>query len=844
METTRKWEVLVIHHSHTDVGYTDRQEKIERYHVEFIKQAILCAEGFRQDQEAHQPPADAALVRPPFRWTCETFWPVERFLQQADEGWRQRLIEALRRGEIELSASYLNMTELPDFELTYDLLRRSVDFGKSVGVEVRCAMTADINGYGYGFAQALASLGVENLFSCVHTHHGMFPTYAKQRPFFWIPQSGEPVLVWNGEHYHYGNSLGLVPEHVDDEAVSLAEQRLGAYLKQLEDEDYPFPFVPLMVSGLFTDNGPPNPLTAEFIALWNRKNAGSVSIRMTTLSEFFATVREHGAKHPGLIASYSGDWPDWWTDGCASMPRETQLFLDALRTRTLVTALDATGRIRESEWLRDVERSLALYAEHTFGHAASVTEPWSFDVQAIAARKKSYAVEAHRLALGGLDEMLAQMGEAPLNSHLGNRYRVVNPYDTTVHAPVLLPFHHWENWGVGMGVFDDEDGSRVLHQLEVGSPARALCVMMLLPPRGERTLSVREIPKSPYLPTSSTDLVGQDGVRDVRPLAQLMGSENAIHFSESSLETRFVRIEWNQEKGIAAFLDKQTGQDLIRTDSVHGLLTPIYEVTSVFASENMASVRRRMGRNRKGMSVRRDVGVLEGVSLVATGDVSATVELRYRVQGTRDYRVRLTAYRDAKRVDFVVRLHKESVWEPENLYLAIPFGINGPDVSDKETASTLWVEKSGALVRPWVDQIPGTLADYYCAREGFALVRNLSFDSDASLQVNEKSPDKPTLAGIAIGTPDTPILQVGSLEFRERPLHGNPGLKPSSMHLYSWVMNNFWETNFNAENGGFYEFRYHVAWGEEFGDPHRALSFCRMMNTGLISFRLRDEGGV
>lgn len=34
------WNVYLIHHSHTDIGYTERQEKIMRYHYDFIRQAI------------------------------------------------------------------------------------------------------------------------------------------------------------------------------------------------------------------------------------------------------------------------------------------------------------------------------------------------------------------------------------------------------------------------------------------------------------------------------------------------------------------------------------------------------------------------------------------------------------------------------------------------------------------------------------------------------------------------------------------------------------------------------------------------------------------------------------
>ncbi|MBM7684218.1 hypothetical protein JOD43_004440, partial [Pullulanibacillus pueri] len=29
----KKWKIHVIHHSHTDIGYTERQERIEQFHV-------------------------------------------------------------------------------------------------------------------------------------------------------------------------------------------------------------------------------------------------------------------------------------------------------------------------------------------------------------------------------------------------------------------------------------------------------------------------------------------------------------------------------------------------------------------------------------------------------------------------------------------------------------------------------------------------------------------------------------------------------------------------------------------------------------------------------------------
>jgi hypothetical protein len=36
----RKWTMYILHHSHTDIGYTDLQEKIIYNHIDYIKTAV------------------------------------------------------------------------------------------------------------------------------------------------------------------------------------------------------------------------------------------------------------------------------------------------------------------------------------------------------------------------------------------------------------------------------------------------------------------------------------------------------------------------------------------------------------------------------------------------------------------------------------------------------------------------------------------------------------------------------------------------------------------------------------------------------------------------------------
>lgn len=49
-------------------------------------------------------------------------------------------------------------------------------------------------------------------------------------------------------------------------------------------------------------------------------------------------------------------------------------------------------------------------------------------------------------------------------------------------------------------------------------------------------------------------------------------------------------------------------------------------------------------------------------------------------------------------------------------------------------------------------------------------------------------------------------------------------------------MNNFWETNFDADLGGFFEFCYAVLWGE--ADAAALLRRCRAAGFGIPAVRL------
>ena len=72
-ELKRAWHIDVLHHSHTDVGYTVRQELAARLHGEFLRGAVEILSR----EDAGEPRG--------FRWQCENFWQVEQFLKNLDK---------------------------------------------------------------------------------------------------------------------------------------------------------------------------------------------------------------------------------------------------------------------------------------------------------------------------------------------------------------------------------------------------------------------------------------------------------------------------------------------------------------------------------------------------------------------------------------------------------------------------------------------------------------------------------------------------------------------------------------------------------------------------------------
>jgi len=808
-ELKRTWHIDVLHHSHTDVGYTVRQELAARQHGEFLRGAV---EILRRE--------DAGEPRR-FRWQCENFWQVEQFLKTASAQDQADLVRYVREGRIGLSASYLNLTDLIDDSVLRTHLAKAAAWAKENSLNLCSAMTADVNGYSAALPDALAEAGVLYFYSALHTHHGMYPLGRNPVFFRWRGPAGKSVLAFCGEHYHWGHVLGLCPrgtssfmlnddflreieggrlfttdaETTEAEELSLAEARITRYLAGLEESGWPLDFVPVFVSGILSDNSPPNARVAERINILNQRFGNRITLEMTTLDAFFGKLAASGAEIP----EYAGDWTDWWADGIGSTPQSVKLYREAQRCRNTAALLDPGGKYTDESLLREAGKNMMLYAEHTWGHSASVSDPYSTLSASMLMRKNAFAVNASTAASSLLDGVLSGLGHRSVRPDRPGRARVINPYPFPVTMPVSVPLLGWEYPGgcrqadIPLALRDTASGALLPTQTGPGPRGRLVETVLTLAPGENRELQLEYAPAGSEMP-KHTAWMCADAMTDQDGISALALPE--------IVETDCFTVRTDAGKGIASVIDRRTGRELLDTESPFGAFTCLYLVTPV--SGPVTSSRRKMGRRRATVNTREYAARPKRFTIAEQGPVSVILRVEYDLEGTDACMLDLKIYKTLSRLDARMRFRKKSCHDPEEIQLILPFVTDG----DNET----WIDKTGCVIRPGIDQLPGTCQAFWCLQNGI-LRRGSGFD-------------------LLVTSPDVPLVSFGENEKGPVTLCNGRSIDLNRADIRSRIMNNYWETNFALDLGGWHEFRWIVTL-ETPADPAAQLRRSAALAAGL-----------
>ncbi len=735
----KEWEIYLVQHTHTDIGYTRPQPEILSEHLRYIDHALDYCDLTDDYPEESK-----------FRWTCETSWSVREYLKNRPQEQIDRLVQRLQEGRMEATGMFFNFSELID-ESALVAQTKTIKMLKNAGIDVTTAMQNDVNGIAWCMVDYYHDTDVKYLTMGIHAHRARKP-FDKPTSFWWQSPAGNRLLAYRSEHYQHANSLGLHTGQQD-----AFRDNLSNYLTSLEQKDYPYDKVALQFSGYVTDNSPPNVEVCNIIKDWNDKYEWP-KLRSSLAKDFMIYIDEN---HGDEIEEKEVAWPDWWTDGVASAAKETQLAREIHVDIAANTALLSMAKIMGSQLPENINNrisqvydNLLFYDEHTFGAAESVSDPKAHNTINQWGVKSSYVWDAWKKSAS-----LKEHAWTLFESHI-----VDSKLPTIVVANTL-------NWRRS-GIVDLFIESSIISEGED---------FVILDEEGEE-LEIREYDRRQegayyHLWTEDIPAMGfktfiiHTGVK-----SSFIEKRNARTF-----ENDFYKIQLNEAKGMVnSIFDKELQIELIDSVDTLGLGQVIYEQLDNrhelerLTANNRDTVYKPIGLKRSllsNISIEKQSNGLIYKSLFLHGDLPICSDDR----GV-DIEIRL--YHHEKKIEFLYRMFKLPVINPEGVYVAFPFKLEEGE---------LFYEAQGGIVSPGKNQLEGSSSDWN-AIQNFAGVRN---------QEDQ----------IVFTSNDMPLVQFGDLNIG----HYYYRLKPKTNHIYSWVLNNYWVTNFKAQQQG--ELRWSYAIG-------------------------------
>ncbi len=379
-------ELNLIHHSHTDIGYSHLQTEVLKIHNKNIVDALQMIEATKEYPEGSR-----------FKWNIESIWAVENWMKWATPQQKETFIKAVKEGNIGLSALYANiLTGLSEPEETFHYTDYAQKLNKEYGLNLKSAMISDIPGYAWTTITALAHGGVRYFSSGPNymgeTHPfmgdrvGHFVRNWADKPVWWLSPSGEEKILFWTAGKGYSSWHGTAPGGVFDRGP----KKIATYLNELDEKKYPYDIVQWRYN-IVADNGPIDSTISRFVKEWNEKYKSPKLVLNTTEKLFEEFEQKYGDQLPVV----KGDITPYWEDGAISTAAEEgKNRLNSLRLQQLETLYSIVNpkKYKEQQFY-EAWRNIIMFHEHTWGAYNSTSEPDLHFVQEQWRIKKQFMLD-------------------------------------------------------------------------------------------------------------------------------------------------------------------------------------------------------------------------------------------------------------------------------------------------------------------------------------------------------------------------------------------------------------------------------------------------------------------
>ncbi|MFC1500015.1 hypothetical protein ACFL6T_03230 [Candidatus Zixiibacteriota bacterium] len=741
-------EMYLLHHSHVDIGYTHVQDEVIEIQSENLEQAIELGRMTRDYPEGAR-----------FRWNSEVVWTIDEYLRRASPEEKEQLYEAIREGWIGIDALYANvLTGLCRPEELMRLFDTARNISHETGVTIDAAMIIDIPGYTWGLVPAMAQNGIRYFSIGTNTGHriGSIIEELGDRPFWWEGPSGrERVLCWVAGRGYSWFHTGLGATAIRNR---LQTGPLLSYLRELDDSGWPYEMVSFHYN-IGSDNGPPDPELPDFVREWNERFVTPRLIISTTSEMMGEFERRYGDELPVM----RGDLTGYWEDGAASSALETAM--NRSSADRLVQA-EALWAILSAQEISRTPPGVELLE-------ISIDEKEFFDalIEYISETWRNVLLYSEH-TWGSWDSISDPESEFTRQQW---EYKREYALEADRRSRLILDLFLGESLVPTSDDVEENDPREVTAMDIFNTSSWDRTGMITIPadiPRAGDRVNDEEgafLPSQRLRNGDLAVLVFSVPAFGARRITFVPGEPGILpHLIPGGVEVDGYTITDNQ---ITFTIDGTTGT--IASLLVEGIPTDLVDRSHGPGLNDYLYVVGRSPTNpeRNGLV---EITVTDRGPLVGSIEITSDAPGLDRLTRT----VRLVAR--LGRIEIIDTLEKSRVYDPEGVHLVFPFNIPEPVIR---------IDAAWGHYQPGSGQLTGSNRNFFPVQQ-WVDISNDEF-------------------GVTWTSHDAPMMEIGEITTDPIAVGWFDEVLPSAT-LLSYVMNNYWETNFRAYQEGPVTFRYAI----------------------------------
>ncbi|MEH7095777.1 glycosyl hydrolase-related protein [Neobacillus vireti] len=529
---------------------------------------------------------------------------------------------------------------------------------------------------------------------------------------------------------------------------SAAERGLQMWLDEYENDQYQPDAV--LLYGQEADNTDIDPQPLDFTKTWNETYAYPTLISCD-VNAFFEYVESNFGSS---FKTVKGDGGAYWEDGVGStiVPavkiRKAQAMLPAAEKLESLAVIHHEGWEYPEQQFEQAWRANLQFVEHTWGAYLSGTDPDALLQQDQWAIKEHFAKDGFQWAKRLLHTAAVRHS---LNwNNNGREIVVYNPHSWKVSGEVIVEIGNQEQ------LVDLETEEVIPTRLISVTNSQAVVAFWLekVPGLSYRRIALKETETANEKMVEKRNVMGDTVV------------EKTI-----TLENNFYLLTVDLEKGcLTNAFDKALQKELVDVEDQWGFGQFLY----ANGGEGTRLVGNQMDLLDGHVDLLHDFSIEKyeiqsfayGKSIKIAGKVPfGNIAIEWKLLDK------------IKRFDVSFEYEKEERLEKEAVYVAFPLSVQQAEtLSDSQLGWVNWDQ----------DQLPGGCKEWLPLQTGF-LVEGIDMD-------------------VFIASPDIPLFCIGNIVKGNWPKE----LTLSGSRLFSYVLNNYWNTNYKALQGGKISFQYSI----------------------------------